>query len=242
MELDQIAKRLDWLDEEHRKDKHALNALEERLASFDGNLRSLSQQIKELSGDISRLTTTTARVEQFDNILAKDRLEVNRFIEDLEKKHEAKQLEESKQYQAEFSSINKSLTNLRKLKDAVSEIKEGIKVRIDEEARLSRAIIELKSKMEAALRANQEIQHAQGLAEESRRQDSKRLADLQGEISANRKRIEEVRERGDLFTDGIRRIETRMTELLASEAERRQSQTAFIEQQSRLQVDRNHTW
>ncbi|MBU2610615.1 MAG: hypothetical protein KJ606_06660 [Chloroflexi bacterium] len=242
MELEQIIKRLDWLDEEHRKDKNAISTLEERLASCDGNLRSLSQQIKELSVDISRLTTTAARVEQFDDNLAKNRLEVNRFIEDLEKKHEAKQLEESKQFQAEFNSINKSLTNLRKLKDAVSEIKEGIKVRIDEEARLSRAVSELKGKMDAALRASQDVQHAQGLVEESRRQDSKRLADLQGEISANRKRIEEVRERGDLSTDGIRRIETRLTELLASEAERRQSQTAFIEQQSRLQVDRNRTW
>ncbi|MDI6769190.1 MAG: hypothetical protein QMD04_05890 [Anaerolineales bacterium] len=242
MELEQIIKRLDWLDEEHRKDKNAISTLEERLASFDGNLKSLSQQIKELSVDISRLTTTAARVEQFNDSLAKNRIEVNRFIEDLEKKHEAKQLEESKQYQAEFSSINKSLANLRKLKDAVSEIKEGLKVRVDEEARLSRAISELKSKMEAALRASQDVQHAQGLAEESRRRDSKRLADLQGEISANRKRIEEVREKSDLFTDSIRRIETRLTELLASEAERRQSQTAFIEQQSRLQVDRNHTW
>ncbi len=242
MELEQIIKRLDWLDEEHRKDKNAISTLEERLASFDGNLRSLSQQIKELSGDISRLTMTAARVEQFDDSLAKNRLEVNRFIEDLEKKHEAKQLEESKQYQVEFNSINKSLANLRKLKDSVSEIKEDIKVRVDEEARLSRAISELKSKMEAALRASQEVQHAQGLAEESRRQDTKRLADLQGEISATRKRIEEVREKSDLSTDSIRRIEIRLTELLASEAERRQSQTAFIEQQSRLQVDRNRTW
>ena len=68
------------------------------------------------------------------------------------------------------------------------------------------------------------------------------MADLQGEISATRKRIEEVRGMSDLFTDSIRRIETRQTELLASEAERRQSQTAFIEQQSRLQVDRDRTW
>ncbi len=60
MELDQIVKRLGWLDEEHRKDKHALNALEERLASLDGNLKSLVQQVKEMSGEISRLTTVAA--------------------------------------------------------------------------------------------------------------------------------------------------------------------------------------
>jgi chromosome segregation ATPase len=242
MELEQIIKRLDWLDEEHRKDKHALSALEERLASLDGNLKSLGQQVKEMSGDIARLNTTAARVEQFDDILSKNRSEINRFIEDLEKQREEKQLELNKQYQAEFGSINKTLTNLRKLKEAIAGINNELKVRIDEEARLTRSISEMKSKVEATVRASQEVQHAQGLAEENRRQDTKRVTDLQGEISVMRKRIEEVREKNELSTDSIRRIETRLTELLASEAERRQSQTAFIEKQSRLQVDRDRAW
>jgi len=242
MELDQIVKRLDWLDEEHRKDKHALSALEERLASLDGNLKSLVQQVKEKSGEITHLTITAARVEQFGDILSKNRLEINRFIEDLEKQREEKQLELNKQYQAEFGSINKTLINLRKLKEAIAGINNALKVRVDEEARLTRAISEMKSKVEATVRASEEVQHAQTMVEESRRQDAKRVTDLQGEISATRKRIEEVRGMSDLFNDSIRRIETRLTELLASEAERRQSQTAFIEQQFRLQVERDRTW
>ena len=242
MELDQIVKRLDWLDEEHRKDKHALSALEERLASLDGNLKSLVQQVKEKSGEISRLTITAARVEQFGDILSKNRLEINHFIEDLEKQREEKQLELNKQYQAEFGSINKTLLNLRKLKEAIAGINNALKVRVDEEARLTRAISEMKSKVEATVRASEEVQHAQTMVEESRRQDAKRVTDLQGEIRSTRKRIEEVRGMSDLFNDSIRRIETRLTELLASEAERRQSQTAFIEQQFRLQVERDRTW
>ena len=242
MELDQIVKRLDWLDEEHRKDKHALSALEERLASLDGNLKSLVQQVKEMSGEISRLTIAAARVEQFDDILSKNRSEINRFIEDIENQREEKQLELNKQYQAEFNSINKTLTNLRKIKEAVAGINNELKVRIDEEARLTRAISEMKSKVEATVRASKEVEHAQSLAEESRRQDTKRVTDLQGEISVTRKRIEEVREKSELSTDSIHRIETRLTELLASEAERHQAQTAFIEKQSRLQVERDRTW
>jgi len=242
MELDQIVKRLDWLDEEHRKDKHALSALEERLASLDGNLKSLVQQVKEKSGEISRLTITAARVEQFGDILSKNRLEINHFIEDLEKQREEKQLEQNKQYQAEFSSIHKTLTNLRKIKEAIAGINNALKVRVDEEARLTRSISEIKSKVEATVRASEEVQHAQTMVEESRRQDAKRVTDLQGEIRSTRKRIEEVRGMSDLFNDSIRRIETRLTELLASEAERRQSQTAFIEQQFRLQVERDRTW
>jgi chromosome segregation ATPase len=51
--------------------------------------------------------------------------------------------------------------------------------------------------------------------------------------------MDEVREKNDLFPDSIRRIETRLNEILASEAERRQSQTGFMETQARLQIDRD---
>ncbi len=78
--------------------------------------------------------------------------------------------------------------------------------------------------------------------EEPRRQESKRLADLQGELSAARKRLDESRLKIDLFFDNIRRVETRLNEILASESERTQAQTTFIETQSRLQIERDHTW
>ena len=51
--------------------------------------------------------------------------------------------------------------------------------------------------------------------------------------------MDEVRQKNDLFNDSIRRIETRLNEILVSESERRQSQTSFIETQARLQIDRD---
>jgi chromosome segregation ATPase len=54
--------------------------------------------------------------------------------------------------------------------------------------------------------------------------------------------VEESRERSKLNADGIRNIDNRITELLTSELERRQAQTAFLEQQSLAQVDRDRAW
>ena len=39
MEFDQIFKRLDWLDEEHRKDKAAVETLSDQLANTNGELK-----------------------------------------------------------------------------------------------------------------------------------------------------------------------------------------------------------
>jgi hypothetical protein len=50
MELEQLAKRLDWLDDERRKDKLIIQTLEERLGAIEGSVPGLVQQIKEISG------------------------------------------------------------------------------------------------------------------------------------------------------------------------------------------------
>jgi len=46
MEFEQIIKRLDWLDEEHRKDKAAVEALSEQLAKAESELKVASKKNK----------------------------------------------------------------------------------------------------------------------------------------------------------------------------------------------------
>ena len=55
MEFEQIIKRLDWLDEEHRKDKAALDVLSEQLAKTNGELKIANKKIKELNAGLSEL-------------------------------------------------------------------------------------------------------------------------------------------------------------------------------------------
>ena len=68
------------------------------------------------------------------------------------------------------------------------------------------------------------------------------MTDLVGEVSTVRKRVDEQRGKVDLAVDGIRKLETRLGEVMAAESERRQSQAGFIEKQTMLQVERDRTW
>ena len=93
-----------------------------------------------------------------------------------------------------------------------------------------------------AKRSNEDVQHALKASEETRKNDLKRIADVQGELTSLRKRIDENREKTTITADSIRNVETRFTELIASELERKQSQTAFLEQQAIAQIDRDRAW
>ena len=241
MEFEQIVKRLEWLDEEYRKDKTALSALEERIASLDGNLGTLTKQIKDLSKKVSEIGPVAARLDQFDEILSKQRADMNKVLTDLEKKHQRREKDRLQRHQKDLEDINKSLPKLDQSKD-ITQLKKLIKERADEDIKLNVAVTEIKPKIEEATRKSEDVASSYKLLEESRRQDIKRVADMQGEITSVRKRVDEFRQKTELHGDSLRNIDNRFSELISSESERKQAQAAFLEQQSLAQVERDKAY
>ena len=47
MDLDQIDKRVQWMEDEHRKDKDAIALLENRILAYEGGIKGVNDQIKE---------------------------------------------------------------------------------------------------------------------------------------------------------------------------------------------------
>ena len=243
MEFEQLVKRLEWLDEEHRKTRTSLLALEERVNAMEGGIDAVAKQIKPLNKQIADIASTAARLNQFDKIFAKQRDDMNKALEDIEQRHVKRETEVSKRHQEDFKPIHKAIEELRQsIESEFPPIKRDIKARILEENRLNAAIKELKPPIDDAVRIAQESIRAQRVFDEARKTDTKRIADLQGEITAVRKRAEEARERAELTADGFKNIDNRIKELQLSEGERKAAQTAFIEQQTIGQLDRERTY
>lgn len=238
MEFEQLIKRLDWLDEEHRKDKSSLAQLTDRLTNFETNYNVINQQIKDLAKEISLISTTSARVNQFDKAIENYRSELLKRIEQAEKHFSTNQKEVDQRFRLEFNGINKSLEGLQKSTDN-SELIRKLDVRIQEEQRLSRSLTELDAKISNEIKKNNDLLLSVKLIEESQKLDSKKNINLEGDIVTLRKRIDELNNKIELYPDTIRRLESRLSEIAASEAERRQSQISFIDKQSLLQIDRD---
>ena len=243
MEFEQLVKRLEWLDEEHRTTRTSITTFEERMTALEGNIDAVAKQIKPLNKQIADIASTAARLDQFDKIFAKQREDMNKAIEDIEKRHVKRETEVSKRHQEDFKPIHKAIEELRQtIESEFPPIKRDIKARILEESRLNAAIKELKPPIDDAVRIAQEAIRTQHVFDENRKTEAKRVADLQGEITAVRKRAEEARERAELTADGFKNIDNRIKELQLSEAERKSAQTAFIEQQTIGQIDRERTY
>ncbi len=242
MDVEQLAKRIEYLEGEQRKDKTMIATLEERLRSFEGSITPLPQQINELNSELTRVATSLARIDQIDASMAQIRVDFNRSVEGIEKIRAEHEREVEKVRRIELESVNKVLGELRKGLEPIPELKKGLQMRQEDDFRLGRLIEEVEQKVVETKRYDEEYKRSLRLVEESRRQDSKRLTDLTGEVAAVRKRVDEQRGKIDLNTDGFRKVDTRLSELLAAELERRQSQSTFIEKQTLLQVERERIW
>lgn len=242
MELEQITKQVEWLDDERRKDKTTIGSLEERLTALEGNFIPLPNQIKDLGSEITRLTALLARMDHFDESLLQQRIETKQRLEEIERDYK-KRLDESERLRrVEMRSLDTSLAELRKELEAFPELRRGLKARVDEEARLAKMIDEVRGRIENVRHSEEEYTRTYRLLDDGRKQDSKRLADLQGETAAIRKRVDEQRGQNELIASAMRKLETRLGEMVSVETERREAQAKFLETQALRQVERDRIW
>jgi chromosome segregation ATPase len=242
MEFDQVLKQLEWLNDERRKDKDIISKQVERITALEGSISAANQQIKDLNSEIVRLTTVVNRMDDFDAALLQQRLELNKQVEEQDRQTKKREEEMEKIRRVEMRSTDTNIAEIRKQLDAFSGINRSIAARIDEEARLAQLIDELRVKVQDLKRSEEEYTRTYRLIEDGRRQDSKRLVDLQGEVSALRKKTDEHRGQLDVVSSNLRKVEGRITEALTQDTERQEAQDTFIEKQAMQQVEFDRTW
>ncbi len=242
MDLEQLEKRLDWLDNERRKDKIIIDTLEKRVAVLEGDLPQMKEQLKGVSGEVTRLIATLSRFEQIEAALVQIRVDHTRAIENIEKTRQERERELEKMRLADQEGINRAISEVRRGLDPIPDLRKMIQLRVEEDFRLGRLVEEVNQKVLEYRRGDEDFRRSIKLLEETQRQDGKRVTDMQGEVSAVRKRQDEQRGRGDLVGENVRKMEMRLGEISAAESERRQAQTTFIDKQNMAAVERDRIW
>lgn len=241
LDMEQLEKRVEWLDNERRNDKTLIASLQSKLETITTENAALRLKLDNLEGEITRLNTLMARVGQFEEDLNTLQTETNRQIAPFKETLQENQIKTDRQ-QKMIEDQSTDIINLRKKIQEFDDIHDGLEDRKEEDIRLARLIEEMKAQVNEIQRFDEEYKRSLRMVEENRRQDAKRITDMQGEIASSRKRQEETRAKQDLVGDNMRKVENRIKSLLEAESERRESQTAFIEKINLAQVERDHTF
>ncbi len=241
MEFEQITKRLEWLDDQERKSKANVSEIDKRLTALETTVTAISKQIKTLTKEFSDLGTAAARLNQFDQILSKQRTDLTKSLDEIEKNAQRREREAAQQRQIELKEIKASIAELRLEMDP-ELTKKQLKDQVLEGKRLALVVQDMHQKVEEALKKISEDLSISKEVEENNRQNLKRITDLQAEMTTVRKHNDEVREKTTLHSDNIRNLENRIDELMESESGRKEAQTAFLSDQALAQVERDRAW
>jgi chromosome segregation ATPase len=242
MDIEQLQKRIQWVEEDRRKEKDSIALLENKLVSLEGSLAASLQQGKSLSSEITRLSAIIVRMDQYDQVLIKTRQESKQAVDELDKALKLRIDESEKVQRVQIKSFDGNVADLQKQLEVIPKLDKNIQARLDIEIAIRRSLDELRGKIDTVRIEEEEYTRTVRLLEDGRRQDAKRIVDLQGEVNALRKRMDDQRGQTELINTNIHKLETRVNELITVEGERRDTMTNFINKQVITQVERDRTW
>lgn len=233
MEFEEIIHRLEFLEEEQRKVKTSLSVFQEQVNGIAGDLKLLTQQIRDIERQLSPLLSLPARLEQLESGIQRQREELQRLLAEAEKKANQRLQESIQRLTQELETLSRKLEEIRSSKVDATVLEQKIKARADEAARLRDLIDELREKIAQQISQQEDLRTTARVWEEARRRDLEQITALQGELSALRKRLDDQQQKIDLQSDSIRNLGQRINEVLAVESDRKREFDTMIQ---RLQV------
>ena len=242
MEASQLEKRIDWLDDERRKDKNTIAQIQDRVVMLEGKLRAAEHENKTLLSEVTHLKSVMGRLDRIDDALTSQRAEFTQTTAQQKQLAEQRETETKKLFRADLQAIEVNVADVQKTLKTLPALRENVDAREVEEKRLADMIAKLSQTLDELRVRSEDQTRSYRVIEDGRRQDTQRLADLQGEVTALRKRSDEYRGRFDVFDAEFRRIESRLKEVGTMERELIEAQAAFVENYATSEVEREKTW
>jgi len=240
--LEQLERRVEWLDNERRNDKTNLASMQNRLTVLETENTNLRKQIKELEILISQQSTQISSTDKYEGQISRLNNDLSKQIRESSERATLNLDEALKRQKIEVDTLKSSLSKLYELTEQIAPLREELKTFKVEDARLSRLIEEQKARITDVSRFDEDYRRSLQMVEENRRQEAKRITEVQGEITSMRKRVDETRNRIESIADNFRSFDTRITELQSYEKDRKEDQSRFIDtvNSSLVEKERNY--
>ncbi len=238
VDTSQLIKRLDWLDEERRKDKDTISLLQEQIVALQGENHRFSTLIQDIQNEIADIGLLNAKQQQLELEIKSSTQDLSRRLSDSDRNHSDRENEIDGFRQNAQESLSRAILDTRKQLEPIADLKKAVQARMDDVFTLTRRLEELDHKIEKIALERDDFLRFQKTNEEVRKQMEKRLTDMQNELSVYRKRNDEMKNKVDLSSDAITKIEQRVAEIGNAENERKQQVTSFQEKMAATDVKR----
>jgi chromosome segregation ATPase len=239
MDLAQAIRMIEWLDEERRRDRSTIALLEERLAQQSDVISQLNRRLDGLEGEQSSMRTNFIPVTRESEIAGQLRTEFQQSLEGAENKRLVAEREAERRAELARESIARLVREIGDRVDKLDRAVEELPAARVERDRVAAALAAVQQRMEDQSKKLEEPERRLTFLEEQRRQDSRRISDIQSEIPELQKQVDGLRPKIDAIETMVLRSEKRVLDLQGAERDRREEIQQFIDQQTLLHQQRD---
>lgn len=231
MDLGQLTQMTTWLDEEHRRDKAELIRLQQLVESQGAELEDQSRVMQELEGRIAGMQAQLLKHSQFERSLQQFKDEVVHMFAQADERRQQETREAERVRAIERDNLSKALNEIRRDLQRMPSMREEIEMRKAEQRRQGDILMTLQQEMGSLTQEVENKMRGLPFLEDGRRQDAKRIAQLQQESIESMKRIEQTASRVQMIEDMAQRHERETGEVKEIVSQVRASYREFAEGQ-----------
>lgn len=236
MDIASLARIVEWLDEERRRDKQTIITLEERLRQQDEVLTTLQRRVSSLESDSSVIKEQALPIQREGALVDQIRGEMRSLLET----SEARRL--SAEHEAELRAERNRegiVRNIRELSEQVERLQKTTALITEiksDEGRLSDTLRVIQDKIDDFTKQIESPERRISLIEEQRRQDTRRLSQIETELQDLKRQLGGVLTRIPLIEDLSLRNERKIQEVQQGDIQRREQIQQFIDAQRLVQI------
>ena len=242
MDNEQLEKRIKWLDDERRKDKTIISELENRLLKLEDKLNAVDMKTREYDSDLTRLRTSVTRVDDFEADLGVFRVDRKKDIKEQEKLAKSWIADAKNDLRAQLRGLETQQKKLLEETKRIKILEKDMKTREEEETRFNASLREMENAFDDIHKDYKDYQRDSKTFKQDHQKEIKRVADIQAEQSALRKRVDEVRGLMDLVNSDYQKIKSRIQELESTRRDLKKEQEKFLEGANLKLTERETTW
>jgi hypothetical protein len=238
MDIAQLAQMVNWLDEEHRRDRAEIARLQQRLESQSADIIEQARRIQELEGRLAGTQAQLTRFTQLEQAIHNSKVELVAMVERGDEGRTQAQRELERARLSDREMLSREIGEVRRELPRLSRMEEAIGIRAVEDDRLSELIMGVRNQIGGISKELEERTRQIPFLAEQRTSDTKRIAQLQQETVELFKRTEALAGRVPLMEELIRKTAAENEKYPPMLDNLREQQVAFMEKMRATVVDR----
>lgn len=239
MDINQAARLIEWLDEERRRDKATIATLEERLAQQQTMVDNLHRRLNSIESDQTVMRNEFVPTGRDADIVEQMRKEMRQLIESIESKRLMAEREAERRADLQRENVVRTVTAVEERLGTVTRQTGEFPAIQAERDRMFSTVQTLQQKVDDLFKKLEEPDRRLAFLEEQRRQDARRVSEIETELPELKKTVDGVRPKITLIEDLTLRNERRTQEITNGDRERRDQIQQFIDQQTLLLQQRD---